>query len=74
MALAQKPDCEGVYYMLGRSLFAAGRYQEIADIADVAVGSDGAVGAAAEPGKSESFICRKPRSRSSAPGATIASR
>ncbi len=37
MALAQKPDCEGVYYMLGRSLFSAGRYQEIADIADTAV-------------------------------------
>ena len=43
MALAQKPDCEGAYYMLGRSLFAAGRYQEIADVADEAVrisGSD----------------------------------
>ncbi len=42
MALAQKPDCEGVYYMLGRSLFAAGRYQEIADIADEAVRVSGA--------------------------------
>ena len=42
MALAQKPDCEGVYYMLGRSLFAAGRYQEIADIADEAVRISGA--------------------------------
>lgn len=37
MAIVQKPDCEGVYYMLGRALFAAGRYQEIADIADQAV-------------------------------------
>ena len=37
LALAQKPDCEGVYYMLGRALFAAGRYQDIADIADRAV-------------------------------------
>jgi non-specific serine/threonine protein kinase len=36
-AMAQKPDCEGVYYLLGRALFAAGRYQEIADIADRAV-------------------------------------
>ena len=37
LALAQKPDCEGVYYMLGRALFSAGRYQDIADIADAAV-------------------------------------
>ena len=37
LAIVQKPDCEGVYYMLGRALFAAGRYQEIADIADQAV-------------------------------------
>ena len=42
MAIAQKPDCEGVYYMLGRALFAAGRYQEIADIADEAVRVSGA--------------------------------
>jgi serine/threonine protein kinase/Flp pilus assembly protein TadD len=43
MAIAQKSDCEGVYYMLGRALFAAGRYQEILDVADEAVrvsGSD----------------------------------
>jgi serine/threonine protein kinase/tetratricopeptide (TPR) repeat protein len=43
MAIAQKPDCEGVYYMLGRALFAAGRYQEILEMADEAVrvsGSD----------------------------------
>jgi non-specific serine/threonine protein kinase len=37
MAISQKPDCEGVYYLLGRALFAAGRYQEILDIADAAV-------------------------------------
>jgi serine/threonine protein kinase/Flp pilus assembly protein TadD len=42
MAIAQKPDCEGVYYMLGRALFAAGRYQDIADIADAAVAVSGA--------------------------------
>ncbi len=42
MALAQKPDCEGVYYMLGRAMFAAGRYQDIADIADTAVAVSGA--------------------------------
>ena len=37
LAIAQKPDCEGVYYLLGRALFAAGRYQEIAESADDAV-------------------------------------
>jgi non-specific serine/threonine protein kinase len=42
MALAQKPDCEGVYYMLGRALFAAGRYQEIIEVADEAVRVSGA--------------------------------
>jgi non-specific serine/threonine protein kinase len=42
MAIAQKPDCEGVYYMLGRALFAAGQYQEISDIADEAVRVSGA--------------------------------
>jgi serine/threonine protein kinase/Tfp pilus assembly protein PilF len=42
LALAQKPDCEGVYYMLGRALFSAGRYQDIADIADAAVEVSGA--------------------------------
>ena len=31
------PTCEGAYYLLGRALFAAGRYQEVADIADAAV-------------------------------------
>ena len=42
MAIAQKSDCEGVYYMLGRALFAAGKYQEISDIADEAVRVSGA--------------------------------
>jgi non-specific serine/threonine protein kinase len=37
MAIAQKPDCEGVYYMLGRALFSAGRYHDIVEIADEAV-------------------------------------
>ena len=41
MALSQKPDCEGVYYMMGRALFAAGRYQEIVDIADAALTASG---------------------------------
>jgi serine/threonine protein kinase/Tfp pilus assembly protein PilF len=41
MAIAQKPDCEGVYYMLGRAMFAAGRYQDIVDMADTAVEASG---------------------------------
>jgi non-specific serine/threonine protein kinase len=39
-AIARKPDCGG-YYLLGRALFSAGRYQELADIADVAIQSAG---------------------------------
>jgi serine/threonine protein kinase/Flp pilus assembly protein TadD len=40
-AIARKPDCEGGYYLLGRALFAAGRYQELADIAEVAIQASG---------------------------------
>ena len=40
-AIARKPNCEGAYYLLGRALFAAGRYQEVADIADAAVEAAG---------------------------------
>jgi len=36
-AIGCKPNCEGAYYLLGRALFAAGRYQEVADIADAAI-------------------------------------
>ena len=36
-AIARKPNCEGAYYLLGRALFAAGRYQEVADMAESAV-------------------------------------
>jgi serine/threonine protein kinase len=36
-AIRRKPDCEGAYYLLGRALFAAGRYQEVADMADGAM-------------------------------------
>jgi len=39
-AIARKPDCGG-YYLLGRALFSAGRYQELADIADVAIQAAG---------------------------------
>ncbi len=62
-AIAQKPDCEGVYYLLGRALFAAGHYQDIADIADTAVQVSGAdyniyvpiVNALSALGKTEAF-------------------
>jgi tetratricopeptide (TPR) repeat protein len=40
-ALARKPDCESGYYLLSRSLFTAGRYQEVADIAEVAIAASG---------------------------------
>src|SRR5262245_43948163 len=36
-AIDRKPDCEGGYYILGRSLFAAGNYQEVAAMADAAI-------------------------------------
>ncbi|MGA8073524.1 MAG: serine/threonine-protein kinase, partial [Candidatus Acidiferrales bacterium] len=32
-AIERKRDCEGAYYLLCRALFAAGRYQEVVDIA-----------------------------------------
>jgi serine/threonine protein kinase/Tfp pilus assembly protein PilF len=35
------PGCEGAYYLLCRALFSAGRFQEVADIAEVAVQSSG---------------------------------
>jgi len=40
-AIDRKPDCEGAYFLLGRALFASGKYQEIADIADAAIRSAG---------------------------------
>jgi len=40
-AIAMKPDCEGAYYLLGRTLFAAGRHQEAVDIADAAIVASG---------------------------------
>jgi TolB-like protein len=39
-AIARKSDCGG-YYLLGRALFSAGRYQELADIAEVAIRAAG---------------------------------
>jgi serine/threonine protein kinase/Flp pilus assembly protein TadD len=40
-AIDRKPNCEGAYYLLGRALFAAGRYQEVAEIAEAAVEAAG---------------------------------
>jgi non-specific serine/threonine protein kinase len=40
-AIMQKPDTEGAYYLLLRTLFAAGRYQEVADLADAATEAAG---------------------------------
>jgi tetratricopeptide (TPR) repeat protein len=39
--IRRKADCEGAYYLLGRALFAAGRHQEVADLAEDAIASSG---------------------------------
>jgi len=39
--LDRKADCEGGYYLLGRALFASGRYQEIVEVAERAVQMSG---------------------------------
>lgn len=40
-AIALKPDCEGVYNVLGRVYFASGRFQEAADLAEKAMEANG---------------------------------
>jgi serine/threonine protein kinase/Flp pilus assembly protein TadD len=40
-AIERKRDCEGAYYLLCRSLFAAGRYQEIVQAAETAIEASG---------------------------------
>jgi serine/threonine protein kinase/Tfp pilus assembly protein PilF len=35
-AISRKRDCEGGYYLLGRTLFTAGRYQEVVDNSEAA--------------------------------------
>jgi serine/threonine protein kinase len=40
-AIERKRDCEGAYYLLCRALFAAGRYQEIIDVAETAIEASG---------------------------------
>jgi non-specific serine/threonine protein kinase len=41
LVIEKKPDCEGAFYLLGRALFAAGQYQELAWMADKAIKSAG---------------------------------
>jgi len=40
-AIERRPDCEGAYYLLGRALFASGRYQEAAEMAEAAMAAAG---------------------------------
>src|SRR5229473_2511727 len=40
-AIDRKRDCEGAYYILGRTLFSSGRYQEVANIAEAAIEASG---------------------------------
>ncbi len=40
-AIERKRDCEGAYYLLCRALFAAGRYQEVLDVAEIAIEASG---------------------------------
>ncbi len=40
-AIERKRDCDGGYYLLGRTLFSAGRYQEVVDIAEAALEASG---------------------------------
>ncbi len=41
LALGRAPDLDGGYYLLGRALFEAGRYQEIVDVMEVALAHAG---------------------------------
>jgi non-specific serine/threonine protein kinase len=40
-ALSRNPDVDGGYYLLGRALFSAGRYQEVVDMMDEALAHSG---------------------------------
>ena len=61
--ILRKPDCEGAYYLLGRTLFAAGHYQSVVDLADEATAASGEdyniyvpiVNALGSPGKKEAL-------------------
>jgi serine/threonine protein kinase/Tfp pilus assembly protein PilF len=40
-AIERRRDCDGAYYLLGRALFAATRYQEVLDVAESAIEASG---------------------------------
>ncbi|MGA8873773.1 MAG: protein kinase, partial [Candidatus Acidiferrales bacterium] len=40
-AIERNRGCDGAYYLLGRALFAAGRYQEVLDVAESAIEASG---------------------------------
>ncbi len=40
-AIGRKRDCEGAYYLLGRAMFSAGRFQEVANLAEEALEASG---------------------------------
>ncbi len=40
-AIERKRDCEGAYYLLCRAMFASGRYQDVADVAEAALEASG---------------------------------
>jgi tetratricopeptide (TPR) repeat protein len=40
-AIERKRDCDGAYYLLARALFAAGRYQDVADLAEDGIAASG---------------------------------
>jgi non-specific serine/threonine protein kinase len=40
-AIERRRDCEGASYLLCRALFAAGRYQEVADFAEAGIAASG---------------------------------
>jgi non-specific serine/threonine protein kinase len=40
-AIGRKRDCEGAYYLLGRAMFAAGRFQETVNMAEEAIAASG---------------------------------
>ncbi len=40
-AIERKPDCEGVYNVLGRAYFASGRFQEAGDLVERAIEANG---------------------------------
>jgi serine/threonine protein kinase/tetratricopeptide (TPR) repeat protein len=39
--IERKPDCEGAYYLLGRTLFASGDYQNLVNLSEVAIATSG---------------------------------